>query len=420
MSYTEAYLAYNAEATTAFTAVAAQKRILEEAGFTELSENRRWDLKPSCSYYVTRNDSALIAFRIPEDKLQSARIIASHGDAPSFKLKNTPGIDTIRPYVSLNVEGYGGAILSTWFDRPLSIAGRVYVRNGSDIAMHTVDLDKDLCMIPSLAIHMDRDINKGHEFKIQKELIPLFTLKEDLAVDDLIAAKLNVHASDIISSDLFLYNRQAPVRWGGAGEFLSAPRIDDSACAYASLRAITETEKASNLLIHVMFDHEEVGSSSLQGASSTFLADTVRRILLALGMDEEEQMCFLAESFLVSADNGHALHPNYPEKCDVTNRPVLGGGILLKFAGNQKYTTDACSAAKMRLVAEQANIRLQNYHNHSDLPGGSTLGNLSVHRVPVRSADMGIAQLAMHSAYETCAVSDLSDLFIFSKQFYQS
>ncbi len=411
MSYTEEYKQYVAAATCSHQAVLAQKELLKQAGFKELKENAKWNLGAGGAYYVIRNGSALIAFRLPKKKADHALIIATHADAPAFKIKNTPDMKMENAYVKWNVEGYGGAILSTWFDRPLSVAGRVFVKNAGKVTEKAVDFARDLCMINSLAIHMDRDTNKGHEWSIQKELLPLVSNDAKVTLASLLAKELRIKESSILSADLYLYNRQEATVWGGENEFFSAPRLDDTACAYASLRSLIDASASKSLAMHVMFDHEEVGSSSMQGASSTFLKDTLHRIALSLKMDEEEELCFLSESFLLSADNGHALHPNYPEKCDVTNRPVMGRGVLLKFAGNQKYTTDAYSAAKVRLLAERAGVPLQDYHNRSDIPGGSTLGNLSVHQLGIHSADIGIAQLAMHSAYETCACSDLADLY---------
>ena len=393
--------------------------MLHAAGFCELKEEEKWNLRLSGSYYVTRNSSALIAFVIPKKKPVRASILATHADSPAFKIKTDPEIRTEETYVKLNVEAYGGALLSTWFDRPLSIAGRVFVKDKDQAKEVLVDLKKDVCMIPSLAIHMDRDANKGHAWDVQKELLPLFSTDPEQSVAKLIAKACKGKASEILSHDLYLYNRQEPCIWGAKGEFFSAPRLDDGICAFASLQGLLHGKKFPALAMHVMFDNEEVGSSSYQGAASTFLKDTLQRIAGALFSDEEEMLRFLASSFLLSADNGHTVHPNYPEKCDPTNRPVPGKGILLKFAGNRKYTTDAASAAGVKLLSEKAGIKLQTYQNHANLPGGSTLGNLSVCQVAVPSADIGIAQLAMHSAYETCAVSDLLDLEKLAQAFYE-
>ncbi len=417
MSYIADYIRYIDQTPTAYQAVAVQKETLSAAGFTELQEKDPWKLKRGGSYFVTRNASSLIAFSIPSGKIKSARIVASHADSPAFKIKNDPEMKGVSPYVTLNVEEYGGTILSTWFDRPLSVAGRVFVKKRGKAQECPVDLAKEVCLIPSLAIHLDRDVNKGHAFQIQKELLPLLTNDPSVTLNALIAKALGVKEESIVSADLFAYNRMAPKVWGAKDEFLSAPRLDDSACAYASLTALLKARSAS-LTVHAVFDNEEVGSSSLQGACGTFLKDTLHRIALGLGLNEEEEMRMLSESFLLSADNAHALHPNVPEKSDPKARPVLGGGVVLKFSGNQKYTTDAYSAAVVRMLAEGAKITLQDYHNHSDLPGGSTLGNLSIRQVGVHSADIGVPQLAMHSAYETCAVSDLSDMVKLMKQHF--
>ena len=363
---------------------------------------------------------ALIAFTIPKKLPHCARILATHADAPAFLIKTNPEIVAEGAYVKLNVEAYGGALLSTWFDRPLSIAGRVFVQEKGAAKEILVDLQKDVCMIPSLAIHMDRDANKGHAWDVQKELLPLLSCDKKQSLADLIAASVHMQTSDILSHDLFLYNRQEPCIWGAQDEFFSGPRLDDAVCAFASLNGLLSQKKSSEkkssekksgaLCIHAMFDNEEVGSSSYQGACSTFLKDTLERITEALFETKEDSLRFLAASFLLSADNGHAVHPNYPEKSDPTNRPLTGKGILLKFSGNQKYTTNADGAANVKLLAKRAHVKVQTFQNHANIPGGSTLGNLSIRQVGVPSADIGLAQLAMHSAYETCAVSDLLDL----------
>lgn len=418
MSYTQELIRYISEASTAYQAVALQKEMLDAAGFCELKEEEKWNLRLSGSYYVIRDSSALIAFTIPKKTPEFARIMAVHVDSPAFLIKTDPEIQTEDVYVKLNVEAYGSALLSTWFDRPLSIAGRVFVKEKDAAKEILVDLKKDVCMIPSLAIHMDRDANKGHAWDVQKELLPLLSTDKKQSVRALIAKACKVKAQDLLSYDLFLYNRQEPRIWGANEEFFSCARLDDEVCAFASLKALLASKKSPALCVHAMFDHEEVGSSSYRGACSTFLRDTISRIAEALFANEEETLRFLAGSLLLSADNGHAVHPNYPEKCDPTNRPMPGKGVLLKFSGNQKYTTSAATAASVKLLAEKAGIKLQTYQNHANIPGGSTLGNLSIRQLGVPSADIGLAQLAMHSAYETCAIQDLLDLHKLAKTFY--
>lgn len=460
MSFVKGLMNYINESPSNYHSIASQIRILSEAGFEQLRENENWKISTGRKYYVNRNDSAIIAFAIPEvinnlGVLENVKfnIMASHCDSPALKIKNNPDMTVENCYVKLNVEGYGGGIWHTWVDRPLSIAGRIFVQRGSDLAdtdcnLTTkagdcecqeilVDINKNICMIPSLAIHMNRDINKGYEWNIQKDMLPLMTINPDKKLMDIVAEAAGVKTEDIISHDLYLYNRDDAIIWGAEDEFIAAPRLDDQACAYASLMAICEASgdganvscggenmsefdanmscdgvnaSGNAIMVHAVFDNEEVGSSTIQGACSTFLKDTFERIVDCLGLSREEYHKAIANSFMFSADNAHALHPNYPEKCDPTNRPLLGKGVVLKFAGNQKYTTDGASAARTRSFARECGIELQTFHNKSDMAGGSTLGNLSANQVPVSTADIGIAQLAMHSCYETIAACDVDDM----------
>ena len=314
----------------------------------------------------------------------------------------------------------GGALLAPWFDRPLSVAGRVLVRTEQGVAARLVNVDRDLVLIPSLAIHMDRNANSGHEYKVQRELLPLYGMAEAEPLLETVAGACGVKAEDILGHDLFVYDRQTPSVWGARGEFLSSPRLDDVQCAFSSLTGFLESAPGESIPVHVVFDNEEIGSSTRQGAASTFLEDTLRRVAAALGLTGSEYLQRLPQSFLLSADNAHALHPNYTDKCDPVNRPKLGGGVVLKFSGNQKYTTDAVSAAVVRLLAERGGVRLQTFTNHSDLPGGTTLGNLSVQHVAVKTADVGIAQLAMHSPYETCGSGDTAELVALARTLFES
>lgn len=412
--YIDEMLEYIGKATSAFTAIDAQKKILKDAGFVELDEKDDYDIKKGGNYFVTRGGSAIIAFKVPKTLPKKAMIMASHSDCPSFKIKNSPEIKVEDSYVKLNVEPYGGAIYSTWFDRPLAVSGRLIValgKNGGEYKEVIVDTDKDLLMIPSLAIHFDRDTNKGHSYDAQKELLPVMSIDSNVTLLDFACRKAGVKKTDVVSYDLFLYNREAPIKWGAKSEFVSAPRLDDAACGFASLKAIISAKAAKSLLVHVVFNNEEVGSSSRCGACSTFLGDTFERVAASLGMFGTQYQKMIASSFMLSADNAHGFHPNYADKYDPTNHVYLGKGTALKFAGNQKYTTDAESAAYTKKLADKAGIKLQNFHNNSNIAGGSTLGNLLVHSMPILCADVGIPQLAMHSAYETCAISDAEDMY---------
>lgn len=392
---------------TCFQAVATMKEILEQEGYSELKERDKWNLEKGGHYFVTRNDSALIAFAIPQEGLKGFRIMASHSDSPSFKIKDNPEMAVENKYVKLNVERYGGMLCAPWFDRPLSVAGRVVVKENDTFVTKLVDVDRDLLMIPNLAIHMSRQANEGYQYSAQKDMLPLYG---EIAAKDtfmeIIAQAVGVKAEDILGHDLFLYNRQKGCIWGAQEEFLSIGRLDDLQCAFASLKGFLGGEKKEYAAVHCVLDNEEVGSSTKQGAASTFLYDVLVRMVRGLGMDYEDYLRALADSFMISADNGHALHPNYTEKADPVNRPVLNQGIVIKYSGNQKYCTDAVSAAMFKDLCSQAEVPYQTFTNNSDIPGGSTLGNISNTKVALNSVDIGLPQLAMHSPYETVGVKD--------------
>lgn len=390
--------------------IEGQKQRLLEAGYEQLLESRSWTIRQGGKYFLTRNGSALIAFRVPEKQFRGFMIMASHSDSPVFKIKENPEMTVDGAYRKLNVELYGGALLAPWFDRPLSVAGRVLVRTAEGVRMRLVNVDRDLLLIPSLAIHMNRAVNTGYEYKVQRDLLPLYGTAEAKDLLELIARECGLDAGAIVGHDLFVYNRQAPSVWGAEWEFISSPRLDDLQCAFSSLSGFLESGPGESVPVHVVFDNEEIGSSTKQGAASAFLEDTLRRIAAGLGLTESEYLEKLPQSFMLSADNAHGMHPNYIDKCDPVNHPRLGGGVVLKYSGNQKYTTDAVSAAIVRVLAEKAGVRLQTFTNHSDIPGGTTLGNISVQHVAVKTADVGIAQLAMHSPYETCGSRDTAEL----------
>ena len=418
--YSDAMVRFIQNHPSVYHVIEGQRQQLLAAGYEHLLESRPWRLRPGGRYFVTRNSSALIAFRIPEGGFRGFMIMASHSDSPALKIKEKPEITVEGAYQKLNVEIYGGALLAPWFDRPLSVAGRLFLREGNELRMRLVDIPRDLLLIPSLAIHMEPTANKGLELKAQRDLLPLYGLAgaEDLLT--LAAREAGAEPAAVAGHDLFVYNRQAPSVWGAGGVFLSSPRLDDLQCAFASLQGLLESRESTGLPVHAVFDNEEIGSSTKQGAASPFLRDTLRRLTESLGLSEGEHLSRLSQSFLLSADNVHALHPNRPDKSDPVNRPRLGGGVVLKHSGSQKYTTDAASAAVVSLLAERAGITLQVFTNHSDIPGGSTLGNLSARQVAVRAADVGIAQLAMHSPYETCGSRDTEDLVALARELFSS
>lgn len=405
-----------------FHAVANVKEMLQEQGFTEVKEAQKWELVPGEGYYVTRNDSALIAFRLPEKQARGFHMTAAHSDSPTFKIKELPEMTVEEHYVKLNTEKYGGMILSTWLDRALSVAGRVVVREGRELVTKLVNVDKDLLVIPNVAIHMNREMNQGVAYNPQCDMLPLFADcsegKKKNAFMKRIAKAAGVKAEDILSHDLFLYPREKGRVLGENGEFLLSPRLDDLQCVFAESRAFCESRPEEYINVCAVFDNEEVGSGTKQGADSTFLEDTLYRIAEGLGLEKGDYLRMIAESFLISADNAHAVHPNHPEKADPTNRPYVNGGIVIKFHGSQKYATDAVSAAKLKGLCEEAHVPYQTYANRSDIAGGSTLGNISTAHVSVSSVDIGLPQLAMHSAVETAGAKDTFYAVEMMKKFF--
>ncbi len=405
-----------------FHAVANVKEMLQEQGFTEVKEAQKWELVPGEGYYVTRNDSALIAFRLPEKPARGFHMTAAHSDSPTFKIKELPEMTVEEHYVKLNTEKYGGMILSTWLDRALSVAGRVVVREGRELVTKLVNVDKDLLVIPNVAIHMNREMNQGVAYNPQCDMLPLFADcsegKKKNAFMKRIAKAAGVKVEDILSHDLFLYPREKGRVLGENGEFLLSPRLDDLQCVFAESRAFCESRPEEYVNVCAVFDNEEVGSGTKQGADSTFLEDTLYRIAEGLGLEKGDYLRMIAESFLISADNAHAVHPNHPEKADPTNRPYVNGGIVIKFHGSQKYATDAVSAAKLKDLCEEAHVPYQTYANRSDIAGGSTLGNISTAHVSVSSVDIGLPQLAMHSAVETAGAKDTFYAVEMMKKFF--
>lgn len=408
---TEKLLEFIEKSPTAFQAVDEMKKRFTEGGFQVLSEREHWNLIPGGKYVVTRNNSALIAFAIPEDPPFAFHIMASHSDSPALKIKENPEIEVEKAYIKLNVERYGGMLLAPWFDRPLSVAGRLIVRKDGEIQEKLVAVDKDLLIIPNLAIHMNREVNDGYKYNVQKDMLPLYSSYEGKeSFMKQVAAEAGVEEKDILGHDLFLYDRTAGTIWGADEEFVSAPRLDDIQCAFASFEGFLRGEHKKSIAVHCVLDNEEVGSSTKQGAASTFLKDTLKRINMGLGRTEEEYLMALADSFMVSADNAHALHPNHTDKTDPVNRPVINGGIVIKYNANQKYCTDGVSAAIFKDICDKAGVPYQTFVNRSDMAGGSTLGNISNTQVPMKTVDIGLAQLAMHSVYETAGVKDTENL----------
>lgn len=399
---------------TPFHAVSHTADMLTEVGFSPLSEGGNWEIRRGGKYFVTRNMSSLIAFAIPEGDFSSFMMCASHGDSPSFKVKENSVIGD-RNYARLSVERYGGMICSSWMDRPLGIAGRAVIRTAEGIAAKVVDLGVS-AIIPNVAIHMNKKANDGMVYDAAVDMLPLYGVGgEVLSVAERIAEVLGVSAEDVVAQDMFLYNPQEGVAFGG---MISAPRLDDLQCAFASLRAFMGAKAERNAPVFCLFDNEEVGSRTKQGAASTFLRDTLERVSKALG-ESDMLRRRMASSFLVSCDNAHAVHPNHPELADRNHSVLLGGGVVIKHNANQHYTTDAVSAAMFRMICREAGVPCQDYANRADMPGGSTLGNIANTQVSLNTVDIGLAQLAMHSAYETAGAADTEYLVRALEVFYE-
>ena len=403
---------------TCFHAVENVKVALLAAGAMELQETIPFHLESGKTYFVTRNGSSLLAFHLPKweqgKRPSGYRIYAAHSDSPCFKIKPCGVMKAEGEYVMLNTEKYGGMILSTWLDRPLSLAGRIVYEQEGRLVTKTVNLDELTCIIPNVAIHMNRDMNKGVEYNPQTDMRPLIGLSKDMPeLRKLIADKAGIQQDSILGEDLYVYSKEKCCLMGTSEELMGGPRLDDLECVYAGLQGFLSALGARDKTIIPMlaiFDNEEVGSGTKQGADSTFLTDILERIAHAMHWDSETIKCMYADSFMISADNAHAVHPNHPEKADPTNRPIINGGIVVKYHGGQKYTTDAYSEAVLKRYAKKAQVSLQTYANKSDIPGGSTLGNISTAHLSIPTVDIGLPQLAMHSAFETAGVEDYRDL----------
>ncbi len=415
-------LAFVEKSPSCFQAIDNLKAMFAAAGFEERKETESWSLESGKGYFVTRNDSSVIAFRLPEGEAKGFHMVASHSDSPTFKIKESPECVAEGRFVRLNTEGYGGMIYSSWLDRPLSVAGRIVVQDENGLNSKNVNVDKDLLLIPNVAIHMNREINKGFQYNPQVDLLPLFGECEKdgkkPSLMQVVAKAAGVKAEAILGHDLFLYTREKGRFFGANDEFILSPRLDDLQCAFSSAKAFAESTPENYINICAVFDNEEVGSGTKQGADSTFLEDTLVRISEALSMERSDYLKLVAGSFLISADNAHSVHPAHPEKADPTNRPYMNGGVVIKYHGSQKYTTDAVSAAKMKSLCQAAGAPFQTFANRADLVGGSTLGNISTSHVSVSSMDIGLPQLAMHSAVETAGAKDTKYLVDTLKVFY--
>ena len=412
-----ALISFIEKSPTAFHAVASCAEILDEQGFLRLNEGDKWKLEAGKGYYITRNQSSIIAFCVPTGKARNFMVAASHTDSPMFKVKNEALSPAFEQYARINTEPYGGTIFSTWLDRPLSLAGRVIVSDGEKIEARLINFERDLLVIPNVAIHMKRDINSGCAYNPAVDLLPLLSqdAKTDFAA--FVAAEAGCKKEELLGYDLYVYNRTPATRIGMDGEFFSAPRIDNLMCAFGTLQGLISTENKDSVTIFYAADNEETGSATKQGAGSVFLSDVIDRICEGCGIDRRRA---LASSMLLSADNAHAKHPNHPELSDAKNAPNMNGGVVIKNNAAQKYTTDGISASIFSQICAYADVPVQQYANRSDMPGGSTLGSIATTLTPMLSVDIGMAQLAMHSAYETAGSDDIYHLINAATAFYNT
>lgn len=413
------------ESPTCYHAAANAKAALTAAGAVELRESEQWKLEKGTLYVVERGDSALVAFRVPEGPFHGFLMAAAHSDSPTFKVRETAEAASAGNTLRLSVEPYGGGVWRGWLDRPLSVAGRVVIRQGDRLVSRLVNIDRDLLVIPGVAIHMDRSVNKGAELNPAVDLLPLLGCgKEPGAFRKLIAEAAGVREEHLLSTELFLYPRTKAVQTGLNGEFIVSPRLDDLQCVFGCLEGFLAAKPGGSLPVLAVFNNEEVGSNTRQGADSTFLTDVLERIAHGCGLDSEGWKAAVANSFMVSADNAHAIHPAHPEYADKGEFPVLGGGIVIKYNANQRYTTDAVSGAVFQAICQEAGVPVQRYSNRADLPGGSTLGNISTAHLSVPTVDIGLPQLAMHSVCETAGAADTDHLVkamtaYFSRDFHR-
>ena len=409
----QAMCAFLDASVSGFHAVDYLKNTLQEAGYTLLTEAGNWELVPGGKYMLSRNGTSLMAFRIPQAAPKGFMMTASHSDRPGFKVKENPELKNA--YIRLAVERYGGMLMSTWLDRPLSVAGRVLVETEDGVDTKLVNFDRDLLLIPNVAIHMNRQANDGYKWNPASDMIPLFGGKD--AAGKFATMLEELAGGKVLGHDLSLYIRQKATVWGLEEEFVSSAALDDLACAWCCTQGFLNATETESIPMLCVFDNEEVGSSSMQGADSDMLQNVLTRICNGLNLNLPQM---LAQSFMLSADNAHAIHPNHPEYADPNNAPVVNQGVVLKFNANQRYTTDGVTAAVFRKICAKAEVPVQTYCNRADLAGGSTLGNISTTHVSIPSADIGLPQFAMHSCFETAGTKDVAYMMQALQTFYST
>ncbi len=412
---------------SAFHARKNIEEILIKEGYKKIDLKDKWNLEKEGKYYVVKNSSALVGFQIGRGEIEEDgfKLIGAHTDAPSFKIKANPEMLVENKYLKLNTEVYGGPILSTWFDRPLSLAGRVNISSENLFKPKEllVDIEKPISIIPNLAIHMNRKVNEGVKINPQNHTLPLLAnINEDFEKDGfllkLLADKLDIDVEDILDFELFLYEVEKGSLLGLNEEFISVGKLDDLAMVHAGLHGLRKSKLGRATNVFVCFDNEEVGSRTKQGAASPMLKTILERISLSLGKNKEEFYRGLANSFIISADQAHGLHPNYLDQHDPTSRPVINGGPAIKFAANQAYTSDSFSAAVYRGICRSINVPLQEFLNRSDKRGGSTIGPISSSQLDIPSIDIGNPILGMHSIRELGGVDDHYNVYRSFREFY--
>ena len=405
-----AFLDYS---VSGYHAIAGIADMLDQQNYQKLYEHKDWLLVPGGKYMLTRNGTSLMAFRVPQAAPKGFMMTASHSDRPGFKVKENPELKNA--YIRLAVERYGGMLMSTWLDRPLSVAGRVLVETEDGVETKLVNFDRDLLLIPNVAIHMNRQANDGYKWNPASDMIPLFGGKD--AAGKFATMLEELAGGKVLGHDLSLYIRQKATVWGLEEEFVSSAALDDLACAWCCTQGFLNATETESIPMLCVFDNEEVGSSSMQGADSDMLLNVLTRICNGLNLNLPQM---LAQSFMLSADNAHAIHPNHPEYADPNNAPVLNQGVVLKFNANQRYTTDGVTAAVFRKICAKAEVPVQTYCNRADLAGGSTLGNISTTHVSIPSADIGLPQFAMHSCFETAGTKDAAYMMQALQTFYST
>ncbi len=426
MDYIQDFFGFMKEATTAVQSVDTVKNRLDNNGFEELELRNEWSLDSKGKYYVSPYPTSVVAFTIGSNRFltKGFKIIAAHTDNPGFRIKPNPEV-TSEGMLTLNVERYGGPIFNTWFDRPLSIAGRIAVKSDEVLNPKIIHLDfkRPLLTLPNIAIHMNRDVNTGREIKVQKEMQPLLTaLIEDEVKNDyflkMIAKEADVNVSDILDFDMNIYCAEEGMLIGAKDEYISCPRIDDLSMVYAALEALIGSSHEDGINIAAFMDNEEVGSMTKQGADSMFLSTIIERIRMGINRTPEQFTRQLMDSFIISADGAHGLHPNYGEKNDITNKPIMNKGVAIKISGSRSYASEVESIGAFQQICEKAEVKYQKFVNHSDERGGGTLGPIISKYIPIYTVDVGVPMLAMHSTRELMGKEDFLDSIKIFKTFY--